>query len=149
MYIKTYESFFSKSDKYKAKWSTKSKCEDPILANGVNLVIGPNVDIDKKLVDTCIEKVKKLAQRYYLFGNCVLLCEIKYKNPLSSHKRHHMSFRLSDIEIDGKSGIDNEIPMDIKREIIKDVRNKFSGYHIDIDEFPDRGYIIFDIYISL
>jgi len=59
---------------------------------------------------------------------------------------HHIKFRLSDSE-----DLTPNIPNNIKSEIINDIKIEFekTSKSISIDEFPDRGYILFDIMIFL
>jgi hypothetical protein len=42
------------------------------------------------------------------------------------------------------------MPEDIKRELIKDYYKTISkSYHVDIEEFDDRGYILFIIILAI
>lgn len=93
-----------------------------------------------------MKKISKLSSRHFLVHNQVDLYSKKYKDSENEDIfTHHIKFRLSDSE-----DMSADIPLDIRSEIINDVRNEFSkSYHIEIDDFPDRGYILFDIMIFL
>lgn len=141
--------------------------------HGIELHIQPGFISDKYIdnhLDEILSKINKLSINYFLVNNGPL------KNPLSCHGHaelymiensikirvvnikidkyeRHLKFRLSDLEDNTKdktmyNTTPGPIPSDIKKKMISDVKLMFSPHKVEVDEFTDRGYLIFDIIIS-
>lgn len=131
------------------KFSNKSKEWKKVTLCGVTVNIQPGFDSNnylEKNLEMIIKKISELGKKYYLVYNSVDLFD-RIQNT-------DIKFRLSDVEGNGENQYNTlmtPIPDDIKRNIVNDVRNKFKGYSrlMDVDEFPDRGYIIFQFPIQL
>ena len=129
------ESFFGfTNDKYtnkSSKWITHK-------IGNVSLHIQPRYKSNKFIDNNIVYLVKNLENiGYTIIDNRAELCK-KTNKKIST-----LTFRLTDSENDG------DIPYDIKCDIISRVRNIFKGYMIEDDDFPSRGYIIFNIILSL
>lgn len=141
--IKKYLSF------RKSKYTNNSKSWKEHSFNGVKLVIQPHFTSNQYIeenIDILLKKISKLSSRHFLVSNSVQLYSKKYKDAENKDVfTHHIKFRLSDSE-----DMDANIPQDIRSEIIKDTMHVFGkSYHVEVDDFPDRGYILFDILIWL
>lgn len=134
-----FDLFKSSNNYYKAgqfKWKK-------INISGIDVNLQPGVTIEKSILDPAIEKIKKMAQEWFLLGND---CAV-YGRKLGGS--NHIKFRISDCEGDNQYGTEGQIPEDIKSEIISDFYKLFGKNGVEVDEFPDRGYLIFDVCIKL
>lgn len=141
------KNFFNYKSK---KFDNKSKEWKKVTLYGITLNIQPNFYSNaylEKNLEGFIKKISELGSRYYLVYNSVNL--IRRSNCVE------LKFRLSDVEGDGENEYNTlltPIPPDIKVDIINNVRNKFTSWVsnklIRIDEFPERGYIIFELPIQ-
>lgn len=142
---KTNEGLFDlfKKSAYKSgrEWIT-------INLSGIEVHLQPGVKVEKSILNPAIEKLNKLSQRWYLIQN---RCEVYANKPLvkSSTPVIYLKFRLSDCEGGNQYGTEGQIPEDIKSEIISDFYKLFGKNGVEVDEFPDRGYLIFDVCIKL
>jgi ribosomal protein L31 len=162
----------------KDKFLNRSNSWKKILTNDIELSVHPgfipNEDTEE-LVNLAFKKISKLSKKYHLVNNKAELYLKKYDPDPDTINRdlfqkkflgqrdfyfqdgkkfnlpkkiftHHIKFRLSDSE-----DLTPNIPNDIKSEIINDIKIEFekTSKSISIDEFPDRGYILFDIMIFL
>ncbi len=146
--IKKYLSFRKKM-KYTNNSSSPGYSWKYLYYDGIKLSIQPGFISNQYVEENLhifLEKISKLSKRYFLINNSVELYSKEYKDSKGENVfTHHIKFRLSDSE-----NMDANIPQDIRSEIVKDMRNEFGkSYNIEIDDFPDRGYIFFDILIWL
>lgn len=137
----------------KKKYSNSSKDWKNIQINGIKVTIQPNFKSNKFVEDNLEQlsnRIYSLSRKWKLvYGTFSLYANDMHKSYSSQRGTINIYFRLGDS--DGNSPyetIPGEMPDDIKRELISDVRNKFKSYYIDIDEYKTRGYIVFDITIS-
>ena len=137
----------------KKKYSNSSKDWKNIQINGIKVTIQPNFKSNKFVEDNLEQlsnRIYSLSRKWKLvYGTFSLYAYDMHKSYSSQRGTINIYFRLGDS--DGNSPyetIPGEMPDDIKRELISDVRNKFKSYYIDIDEYKTRGYIVFDITIS-
>ena len=131
----------------KKGFTNTSKVWKKYLINDIPLSVQPGL-ISNYIIDNDVEnitkKIYKLSKNYFLVNNQVEFYSKEYKDHEDKDIfSYHLKFRLSDSEY-----MDANIPQDIRSEIIKDMRNVFGkSYHIEVDDFPDRGYILFDIIV--
>lgn len=133
-----------------SKFSNNSSEWKKVLLFGITLNIQPNFksnDYIEKNLEGIIKKISELGNRYYLLYNSV--------NLIRRSSCIELDFRLSDVEGDGENEYNtllSPIPPDIKVDIINNVRSKFpswvSNKLIKIDDFPERGYITFELPIQ-
>jgi hypothetical protein len=112
---------------------------------GVEFMMKNNIKIEKELFDMAVQKVVSLSKNWVLINN---QCFIRVGRNVGSRTEYNdrdfpvvimMSFDLSD-------GDEGQIPLDIREEIISNVKNSFKGlitnfYYNSLKKNP----ILFDI----
>jgi hypothetical protein len=110
---------------------------------GINVSIQSQVKINDESLKPIIQKIKKLSERWNLVQN---RCEVYLKKQFRSEKSDlFVKFRITDTEGDNEFETLGQIPSDIKSEIISDFHKIFGQNDVEVDEFPERGYLLFNV----
>jgi len=129
--------FFKKKPNLDEFYSAPDKSWLKINISDIEVHIQPGIKIEKSILDPVILSIKKISNRWNLIG----VLNVYY----GLNKTIYAKFRLSDLEGDNEWGALDEIPQDVKQEMISDVQRQFGERGIEVDEFPSRGYLIFEI----
>lgn len=110
---------------------------------GINVSIHSQVKINEESLKPIIQKIKRLSERWSLVQN---RCEVYLKKQFRSEKSDlFVKFRITDTEGDNEFETLGQIPSDIKSEIISDFHKIFGNQDVEVDEFPERGYLLFNV----
>ena len=110
---------------------------------GVDVSIHSQVKINEESLKPIIQKIKRLSERWNLVQN---RCEVYLKKQFRLEKSDlFVKFRITDTEGDNEFGTLGQIPSDIKSEIISDFHKIFGHDGVEVDEFVERGYLLFNV----
>ena len=110
---------------------------------GINVSVHSQVKINEESLKPIIQKIKRLSERWNLVQN---RCEVYLKKQFRAEKSDlFVKFRITDTEGDNEFETLGQIPSDIKSEIISDFHKIFGHDGVEVDEFPERGYLLFNV----